>query len=236
MLSTPNQFLDILWSYWGKKGENSWEKEFDKCRGRMQSPINIDTNKLIVDESLNIEFINYDKAVNKANMFNTGYKVKIYADENSAEDVFISGSALNNQTYKFIELHFHWNDGPNNGSEHAIDGQKFVMECHIMHRNIKYNDMETANAHDDGYAIIALVYIELDEPNLMYDMITDHLHNVQDIGQQYTFETSIYLESLLPPNREVFYRYFGSYTTPRCNEAVTWIIYPELVFIDKKQV
>ncbi|CAG2183692.1 unnamed protein product, partial [Oppiella nova] len=105
-----------------------------------------------------------------------------------------------------------------------------------MHMNIKYHDMETANAHDDGYAIIALMYIEVDNPNLMYDMITDHLHNVQDIGQQYTFETSIYVESLLPPNRDEFYRYFGSYTTPRCNEAVTWIIYPEPVFIDKKQM
>ncbi|XP_054163429.1 carbonic anhydrase 12-like [Oppia nitens] len=70
----------------------------------------------------------------------------------------------------------------------------------------------------------------------MYDMITDHLHNVQDIGQQYIFETPIYLESLLPPNKDLFYRYFGSYTTPKCNEAVTWIVYPELVFIGRNQI
>ena len=45
----------------------------------------------------------------------------------------------------------------------------------------------------------------MDQPNQMYDMITDHLHNVQDIGEEYTFETPIYLESLLPPNNDVFY-------------------------------
>ncbi len=77
---------------------------------------------------------------------------------------------------------------------------------------------------------------EVEQPNQMYDSITEHLHNVQDIGRRYIFGTPIILKSLFPPNNDIFYRYFGSYTTPRCQESVTWIIYPEPVFIDVKQV
>lgn len=33
------------------------------------------------------------------------------------------------------------------------------FKCHIIHRNVKYADTETANIHDDGYAIMALFYV-----------------------------------------------------------------------------
>ena len=64
----------MLWTYWGKKGEKYWDKEFDKCRGRMQSPINILTNQLVVDRNMRLELVNYDIAVENAQMVNTGYK------------------------------------------------------------------------------------------------------------------------------------------------------------------
>lgn len=66
----------MLWTYWGKKGEKFWDKEFDKCRGRMQSPINILTDQLVVDRSMKLDYINYDIAIERAEMVNTGYKGK----------------------------------------------------------------------------------------------------------------------------------------------------------------
>ena len=44
------------------------------------------------------------------------------------------------------------------------------------------------------------------------------------------------LSSLMPSNTDIFYTYKGSLTTPPCNEAVTWIIFPTTVPISFKQV
>lgn len=70
----------------------------------------------------------------------------------------------------------------------------------------------------------------------MYETITEHLDRVRQIGQTFPIDESIILETLFPPNAVVFYRYHGSYTTPYCHESVTWIMFPQLVFISDKQV
>jgi len=63
----------MLWSYWGRRGENSWDKTFDKCKGRMQSPINIKTNKLVIDTTMEVNYINYDIELRNAVLLNSGY-------------------------------------------------------------------------------------------------------------------------------------------------------------------
>lgn len=37
-------------------------------------------------------------------------------------------------------------------------------------------------------------------------------------------------------NRNAFYRYNGSLTTPQCNEAVVWTVFKESVKVDKNLV
>lgn len=40
----------------------------------------------------------------------------------------ITGSALNNQMYYFEQVHFHWGDDNDEGSEHTINGLHDSME------------------------------------------------------------------------------------------------------------
>ena len=44
------------------------------------------------------------------------------------------------------------------------------------------------------------------------------------------------LDSFLPSNRDEFYRYEGSLTTPKCQETVVWTVFTNPIQISQKQV
>ena len=48
----------------------------------------------------------------------------------------ISGGGLEG-TYKFAQLHFHWGDTSQQGSEHTLNGKAFPLEVHLVHFNTK---------------------------------------------------------------------------------------------------
>ena len=55
-------------------------------------------------------------------------------------------------------VHFHWGSKDAHGSEHVVDGQRFSMEMHIVHRNSKYRSVEEAREHEDGLAVLSVLY------------------------------------------------------------------------------
>ena len=67
------QLAAVDWDY-EAKGPDSWFKNYEKCSGNIQSPINIDDgNGITYDENL-LQFVlgNYDKTAN-FNISNNGY-------------------------------------------------------------------------------------------------------------------------------------------------------------------
>lgn len=48
--------------------------------------------------------------------------------------------------------------------------------------------------------------------------------------------TSFALQDLLPANKDDFYRYSGSLTTPTCDEVVTWTVFKDPITISSAQV
>ena len=121
---------EVIWEYWGPRGEQHWQKSFKSCGGKSQSPINIETDRIVYLPDLQLYFINYDRPLYKMRLTNTGHTVKLEASEQTGKRYqwFISGNALFDQTYRFVELHFHWRNAHSAGSEHAINGEKFSME------------------------------------------------------------------------------------------------------------
>ena len=59
-------------------------------------------------------------------------------ERNDRLGCFITGTALNNDIYRFLQFHFHWRNSHSSGSEHAIDGRKFTMEVCFVDPNIKH--------------------------------------------------------------------------------------------------
>src|SRR5699024_10578565 len=64
------------------------------------------------------------------------------------------------------------------------------------------------------------------------------LDDISNPHESTLLEVPIRLDSLLPPPEDWtrFYRYSGSYTTPGCQEVVTWIIFPKALSIDVRQM
>lgn len=51
----------------------------------------------------------------------------------------ISGGPLNGR-YEFAQLHFHWGENDDIGSEDEIDGKQYVMELHIVFfKSVSFN-------------------------------------------------------------------------------------------------
>ena len=90
------------------------------------------SNKTQSHEPFN--FANYQTQLRDAKLKNNGHTVQLDSPNNFTAQ--ISGGGLGG-TYQFAQLHFHWGDSNNKGSEHTMDGQAFPLEVHLVHFNTK---------------------------------------------------------------------------------------------------
>ncbi|KAH7645125.1 unconventional myosin-vi-like [Dermatophagoides farinae] len=235
-----------LWDYRGPTGEQYWDKQYKYCKGHYQSPINIEMDRIVYVPNLQLSFINYDHYLFSMRMANNGHGVKLHQPPDMNDDhddrlgCFVTGTALNNDIYRFVQFHFHWRNSHSSGSEHAINGNKFTMEMHIVHQNVRYDENEAILNRilaGDLFTVIAVFFNETDRHNKYLDPIIHHLDKIINVDSEYPLEQPLRLSDLLPDDKQTdFLRYYGSYTTPDCQEIVTWIIYPKPLDITSEQM
>ena len=121
------------WGYSDKKGPEYWGA---KCAsGKSQSPVDLKRQvfeKSEVSDPFN--FNNYQTKLQGAKLQNNGHSVVLNSPKNFTAQ--ISGGGLGG-TYKFAQLHFHWGDTSQKGSEHTLNGKAFPLEVHLVHFNTK---------------------------------------------------------------------------------------------------
>ncbi|XP_037546805.1 putative carbonic anhydrase 5 [Nematolebias whitei] len=163
--------------------------------------------------------------------------------------VEVSGGGLN-YVYSTLQFHFHWGTEASNslGSEHTVDSQRYPMELHIVSKR-KDLTLEEAFQTSDGMAVLAF-FIEVTSGALNWsdlqpttstttDMtpwkkLTNYFSAIQNISTKVEVTDKISIDDLLGSvNRDSYYRYSGSLTTPTCNEAVVWTIFKETVKVDE---
>ena len=88
---------------------------------------------------------------------------------------YIFGAMLTSgQCYEFETLHFHWGRKNNRGSEHILNGVRFPMEMHIIHRNKNYPNMEVALNNSDGLAVLGIFFqvktVNYDQNSSLFDI------------------------------------------------------------------
>lgn len=77
----------------------------------------------------------------------------------NSENPYIFGGMLNHgKNYEFQALHFHWGRKNNRGSEHLLNGVRYPMEMHLIHRNKIYQNMEIALNNSDGLSVIGVFF------------------------------------------------------------------------------
>ncbi|XP_034486973.1 carbonic anhydrase 6-like [Drosophila innubila] len=149
---------------------------------------------------------------------------------NHGKNPSISGANFKG-TYIAEELHFHWGSSAIFGSEHRIDGKRFDIEMHIVHRHQKYLSLVEAADYSDGVAVIGVMISIVRDKYETYP-VSNVVNLFEKLAFIQKYKTITYLPEyftlgsmLKDLNTQYFYTYMGSLTTPNCNENVHWIVF-----------
>ncbi|XP_054366897.1 carbonic anhydrase 4 isoform X2 [Mirounga angustirostris] len=180
-------------------GPSQWGED---CQKNRQSPINIVTTKAQVDPDLGpFSFSGYDKK-QKWRVQNNGHSVMVLLEGEAS----ITGGGLTAQ-YRATQLHLHWSEGLDGGSEHTIDGGRFAMEVR--------------SEENDGFQPLVEALSHVPRPSMNTTM-------KESIS---LFDLLPKKEKL-----RHYYRYLGSLTTPGCQETVVWTVFQERIQLHRDQI
>lgn len=217
-----------------KEGQSKWG---GSCGGRYQSPIHIVSHRAISRPLPALEMVHYRNLLpSPVKLLNTGHSVSLKpSHKNGFHRPQVFGALLA-QRYELDSLHFHWGHRNSRGSEHIMNGIRFPVEMHIIHRNMKYKNISEAISHTDGLTVLAFFYQVQQSNNKKLDPILKAFRKVHLPEQETSLNSTFTLASLLNTNLDVFYTYHGSLTTPPCSESVTWIVFPDPLYMSFNQI
>lgn len=239
VLTVAPLFLPSLsasnFSYDGSNGPSHWGNEYKTCQGKFQSPIDIEEKDVTNATFPLLQYSGLERS-HTAFMTNNGHTAMIQSFDPDLPT--ISGGPLNG-TYVFQQLHFHWGQNDNLGSEDLINNQSFSMELHAVFWKKEYGSSEQAMNHSDGLTVLAYLYKVSDKPNPVFDLIAPQIPEITPAGSNITIKDGTVLSKLIAPDVESAQSYFtyrGSLTTPPCLEIVQWIDFIEPQYISHEQL
>ncbi|XP_029312481.1 carbonic anhydrase 4-like isoform X2 [Cottoperca gobio] len=220
------------WCYTGCEHTTSEWKHISGafCGEERQSPIDIATAHVQTDPHLlDFTFNNFSSQQVIESMTNNGHTVKFTLEDGKVE---VSGGGLDG-TYSTIQFHFHWGDTEHHpGSEHTIDGHRYPMEMHIVSLK-KGLTVQQATENSEGIAVLGFFINATEDGDMSqtWSELTSYLTNVKDteVKINHTFSIDDLIRNV---NLTKYYRYMGSLTTPKCNEAVVWTVFQEPININ----
>lgn len=221
--------LQTHWEYPDRVNNGTEPSWGGKCdAGKRQSPIDLYTTSSFKGEFHKFEFKNYDVSLRGTTFVNTGHSVQVIIPED--KQIEVSGGGLPG-TYIFEQMHWHW------WSEHTIDGLRYPLEIHLVHRNTKYANVSEAVQYKNGVAVFGVLFHITDD---IYEPLTDVLNGLPSIedkvGSTTTLANDITTADFLPADTKKYFRYEGSLTTPDCDEAVVWTVFEDTIPVTIEQV
>ena len=186
-----------------------------KCCGNRQSPINIVTNDLVNGNQINLKallFSNFQKFI-RGTWKNNGHSVKLTPTQKTLSTTSHLGK------YKLLQFHFHWGKSNDEGSEHAVNGDRYSGELHFVHQTTNPNAKNT----DGDYYTVVGVFLQADDRISAKGTIWELLSNIPNYEQSRMISSRIPYKALLPKTMQ-YYHYKGSLTTPLCDEIVQWFV------------
>ena len=111
-------------------------------------------------------------------------------------------------------------------------------QMHYVLANTKYGgDASLASEHKDGLVVLATIFHASDTNDTYMQPLLNALDKVKEEGASTTLEgDQLTLDHLMPEERELFFKYEGSLTTPPCSQAVTWIVFRDISAITDRQI
>ncbi|MBE4908616.1 carbonic anhydrase family protein [Bacillus luteolus] len=207
--SPPQENSD--WSYQEKTGPDYWgslDPSFVQCeKGASQSPINIDTSKVIEHSELKDISLNYTKS--SFSITKKQLTLELLPEDKN------NSLYIGEKEYVLKQIHFHY------PSEHTLNGKKFPAEIHLVHQN-----------RSGQLAVIGL-FVEKGKENQVIKKFFRELP--REIEKDQKVKEDINVENLLP-EKTVYFRYDGSLTTPPCSEDVKWLVLNQSIEMSADQL
>ena len=180
------------WGYDGHVGPDNWANlaaDYAACgKGAEQSPINLTG---AVTAHLDMPELHWSPNA-EWTALNNGHTIQAKAAD-------AGQMRIDDTDYALLQVHFH------HPSEHAIDGQRQVMEAHFVHR-----------AADGRLAVLGVMLTGGGDRGPL-DAILAAAPGKE--GEAHLGQLDL---TALIPGDSGFWRYRGSLTTPPCSEIVLW--------------
>ncbi|KAL1554653.1 carbonic anhydrase [Salvia divinorum] len=194
------------------KGPEHWgslKEEWKLCSiGKSQSPINIIEEKVLVSSEIGTLKRNYKPT--KAVLRNRGHDIMVEWNGDAM------GTNLTGNTYNLLQCHWHM------PSEHIINGRRFNLELHMVHKSSQ-----------GKFVVIAILY-DLGRSDPFLDKI------LANISQFTKSDEKIDLGVVNPWDikfeSKSYYTYLGSLTAPPCTEGVQWTLLDKVRTTSKEQI
>lgn len=198
------------WSYEaGEHGPQRWgdlAAEFATCSsGEQQSPIDIPA--AIAPGPLRA--LRFDYAPGPATLLDNGHTVQVDLTEGA------NVLSIADEAYELLQFHFHAR------SEHAVAGQHWPLEVHLVHRS------------SAGELAVLGVFFDTGAPHQALSPVFDHMATASADHTPLTQDLDPTV--LLPPDTDGW-TYSGSLTTPPCTEGVRWHVLSTPLEISPQQL
>jgi carbonic anhydrase len=177
------------WGYDGEHGPQAWG---GLCAtGRRQSPIDIRDGLPVALEPIRFDYLRGEFSV-----VDTGHTVQVNVASGSA-------AYVNGRRYALLQFHFH------RPSEERLDGRRFDMSVHLVHRD------------DQGRLMVVAVLVQQGDAQEVMRQVFGNLP-LEKHGEN---RARVMLDPAdLLPGEQAYYTYMGSLTTPPCSEDVLWVV------------
>ncbi|XP_062572749.1 nacrein-like protein [Saccostrea cucullata] len=218
------------YSPYSMRGPAMWKYQWEDCRANRQSPINIDTQRVMHKMGYKIHY-NLENLRTSGQFVNNGHTCAFYPDKKLR--VLYGVPHSEKDIYVFDQIHIHFGNDLEHGSEHSMNGRFFPIELHMAHYNSKYGDAKNASKYRDGTVVLSVLFeVGHNGPGEVDKFIQNFVPQIK-MPKHEGVQSVIDLSGILPYNRD-FYTYYGSKTTPPCEYNTRWIIFKQHRTITRK--
>jgi carbonic anhydrase len=200
----------IEWSYQGAGGPAAWaslKPEYQLCgNGQRQSPIHIEPGAALQGPN---EALGFDYGASGGTVLHDGRTIRVEVEGNNLLQV-------RGASYRLVSFDFQ------HPAEEMVGHQGFAMGLHLLHR-----DAQGRNA-------IVAVLLQPGEAHRFIDQVWTYIP--LDVGDRVRMPPgSLDMAALLPTDQR-YYQFFGSMTTPPCEEGVLWMVLKQPVSLSAAQL